>query len=70
MRNTAAQNNLIGKTGTLDVASCLSGYVTSANHHHLVFSLLMNGAPVAEGNAVTAQNAIGVALATASLPGG
>jgi D-alanyl-D-alanine carboxypeptidase/D-alanyl-D-alanine-endopeptidase (penicillin-binding protein 4) len=70
MRHTAAQNNLIGKTGTLDVASCLSGYVTSANHHHLVFSLLMNGAPVPEDNAITAQDDIGVALATASLPGG
>ena len=65
MRNSAAQNNLIGKTGTLSIASCLSGYVRSANHHRLVFSLLMNGSPVDFDAALSAQDAISVLLAKA-----
>ena len=42
MRGTAAQRNLHGKTGTLSVASNLSGYVPSANGEWLAFSMLMN----------------------------
>jgi hypothetical protein len=47
----------------LDVASSLSGYVTAANDHLLVFSILMNGDPFDLAAAQRAQNAIGAALA-------
>jgi serine-type D-Ala-D-Ala carboxypeptidase/endopeptidase (penicillin-binding protein 4) len=64
MRGTAAQKNLHGKTGTLTVASNLSGYVMSANGEWLAFSMLMNRANwIDVGRAHVAQDAIGVALA-------
>ena len=70
MRGTAAQKNLHGKTGTLTVASNLSGYVTSANGEWLAFSMLMNTRVRIDVTAAhAAQDAIGVALAR-SRPGG
>jgi D-alanyl-D-alanine carboxypeptidase/D-alanyl-D-alanine-endopeptidase (penicillin-binding protein 4) len=63
MRHTRAQGNLHAKTGTLDVASGLSGYVTAANGHLLVFAILMNGDPFDLAAAQQAQDEIGVALA-------
>ena len=63
MRGTRAQDNLRAKTGTLDVSSCLSGYVTNAAGRNLGFSILMNGAPLNVYVAHRAQDAIGVALA-------
>ena len=46
MRGTAAAGNAHAKTGTLNIAVCLSGYVTSANDHLVAFSILMNGGSV------------------------
>ena len=43
MRGTAADGNAHAKTGTLNIAVCLSGYVESANDHRVAFSILMNG---------------------------
>ena len=63
MRHTAAQGNLRAKTGTLDVASSLSGYVTAANGHLLAFAILMNGDPFDLEAAQHEQDEIGVALA-------
>jgi len=63
MRGTLAARNLHGKTGTLNIASCLSGYVTSANGHRLVFSMLMNAGWIDVGAAHAAQDAIGALLA-------
>ena len=61
MQNTAAANNLHGKTGSLTGVSSLSGYVTAANGEHFVFSMLSNnylgGAPT------SIQDAVGVRLA-------
>ncbi len=69
MRGTAADGNAHAKTGTLDVAICLSGYVTSANDHLVAFSVLMNGGSLDWTRATKAQDAIVVALAKATLPG-
>lgn len=63
MRGTAAAGNVHGKTGTLAAASCLSGYVTSANGHVLAFSILMNGSGLPQAEAHGAQDAIAEILA-------
>ena len=41
MVNTAAQNNLRGKTGTISGVSCLSGYVKARNGHDIAFSIMV-----------------------------
>jgi D-alanyl-D-alanine carboxypeptidase/D-alanyl-D-alanine-endopeptidase (penicillin-binding protein 4) len=69
MRGTAAQGNAHAKTGTLDVAVCLSGYVLSANRRSVGYSVLVNGGSVNWARATKAQDAITVLLAKASLPG-
>ncbi len=69
MRGTTAAGNARAKTGTLSIASCLSGYVESANDHLVAFSILMNGPSMDWTRATQAQDAIVVALAKASLPG-
>ncbi|HEY0387655.1 MAG TPA: D-alanyl-D-alanine carboxypeptidase/D-alanyl-D-alanine-endopeptidase [Gaiellales bacterium] len=43
MESGPAHANAQAKTGTLDDASNLSGYVRAANGHRLVFSILVNG---------------------------
>ena len=45
MRSGPAHGNAHAKTGTLNTASALSGYVRSANGHRLVFSVLQNRRP-------------------------
>ncbi len=69
MRGTAAAGNAHAKTGTLNIAVCLSGYVESANDHLIAFSMLMNGSSVDWTRATKAQDAVVAALARASLPG-
>lgn len=63
MRGTAAAGKVYAKTGTLNNASSLSGYVTSANGHLLCFSILMNGSPIPLARAHAAQDAVAVVLA-------
>lgn len=43
MRGTPAAGNVHAKTGTLTGATALSGYVTDASGHPLVFSVILNG---------------------------
>ena len=69
MRGTAAQRDVHAKTGTLTVASCLSGYVRAANGTWLAFSILMNRGAIDVLAAHTAQDAIAVALAHSRLAG-
>ena len=69
---TASAGNVHAKTGTLNIAENLSGYVTSANGHLVAFSILFNGGSVGTsgwGAATSAQDAITTALAKAKLPG-
>ena len=61
-----AAGNVHGKTGTLAAASCLSGYVTSANGHLLAFSILMNGRGLSQTRAHDAQDKVAEALAASS----
>ncbi len=42
MKGTPAEGNVHAKTGTVAQARSLSGYVTTADHHMLIFSLLAN----------------------------
>ena len=63
MRGTAAAGNARAKTGTLNAASCLSGYVTTANGHTLTFAILMNGSPLPIARAQAAQDAVVTLLA-------
>ncbi len=42
MRTGPARGNAQAKTGTLDDASALSGYVRTANGHQIVFSIVIN----------------------------
>jgi D-alanyl-D-alanine carboxypeptidase/D-alanyl-D-alanine-endopeptidase (penicillin-binding protein 4) len=72
MRGTAAAGNAHAKTGTLDIAVSLSGYVESANEHLVAFSILLNGDAVGTSGwaeATEAQDTIVADLAEARLPG-
>jgi len=44
-KNTAAENNLRAKTGSLSSAASLGGYVTTAAGEKLVFSIMVNNYP-------------------------
>ncbi len=63
MRETAAANNLRGKTGTLEFVRSLSGYVSTADDQLLVYSLLTNHFTVPVSRVTQLQDAIGVLLA-------
>ncbi|MCX6362677.1 MAG: D-alanyl-D-alanine carboxypeptidase/D-alanyl-D-alanine-endopeptidase [Actinobacteria bacterium] len=69
MRGSAAAGNAHGKTGTLNIAVCLSGYVTSANDRLVGYAILVNGSSVNWFNATAAQDDIVEMLASASLSG-
>ncbi len=58
MRGTPAQANVHAKTGTLDKARALSGYVTSADGRVLVVSMLSNNHVVATREVERVQDAI------------
>ena len=69
MRGTAAAGNAHAKTGTLNIAVCLSGYVKSANDRRVGYAILVNGGPVSWANATAAQDDIVEMLAATSLSG-
>ena len=64
MRGTAAAGNAHAKTGTLNIAVCLSGYVTSANDRLVGYAILVNGSSVNWGDATAAQDDIVEMLAS------
>jgi D-alanyl-D-alanine carboxypeptidase/D-alanyl-D-alanine-endopeptidase (penicillin-binding protein 4) len=67
MKGTPAAGNLHAKTGTIDKARSLSGYVTTADGRLLLFSALCNNysAPTRRVDQVT--DALGIRLATLRL---
>ena len=67
MKGTVAQGNLRGKTGTLDKARSLSGYVTTANGRQLILSILCNNYVVPTRRVDQVSDAIGVRLASLRL---
>lgn len=58
MRDTPAMANVRAKTGTLDKARALSGYVTAADGRLLLFSLLANNHTVPHREVERVQDAI------------
>ena len=67
MKGTRAAGNVHAKTGTLDKARSLSGYVTTANGRLLLFSILSNNHVVANREVERVQDALVVFLAGATL---
>jgi D-alanyl-D-alanine carboxypeptidase/D-alanyl-D-alanine-endopeptidase (penicillin-binding protein 4) len=61
MRDTAAANNLHGKTGSMTSVSALSGYVSNADGRRLVFSMISNNFLLSPRSD---EDALGVALAS------
>jgi len=62
MRGTGAAGNLRAKTGTLQGASALSGYVTTADGEQLVFAILMQNFPGRAESYRIVQDRIGAFL--------
>ncbi|HLB09270.1 MAG TPA: D-alanyl-D-alanine carboxypeptidase/D-alanyl-D-alanine-endopeptidase [Gemmatimonadaceae bacterium] len=67
MRGTAAAGNVHAKTGSVANARSLSGYVTTADHHMLLFSLLANNWTVKQASVDSVQSRIAVMLASLNL---
>jgi D-alanyl-D-alanine carboxypeptidase/D-alanyl-D-alanine-endopeptidase (penicillin-binding protein 4) len=67
MRGTTAQSNVHAKTGTLDKARSLSGYVTTADGRLLLFSMLANNHVVPNREVERVQDALVAWLAGANL---
>ncbi|MCC7001149.1 MAG: D-alanyl-D-alanine carboxypeptidase/D-alanyl-D-alanine-endopeptidase [Gemmatimonadaceae bacterium] len=68
MRGTPAQGNLRAKTGTLDKARALSGYVTTADGRMLLVSMLANNHVAPNREVERVQDAIVVWLASTRFP--
>jgi D-alanyl-D-alanine carboxypeptidase/D-alanyl-D-alanine-endopeptidase (penicillin-binding protein 4) len=68
MKGTAAEGNVIAKTGTLGRVCTLSGYVTSAAQEHLVFSLMLNNDDLGTDPARVEVDALAVMLAELAEP--
>ncbi len=69
MRGTLAENNLIAKTGYLGGIRALSGYVRSRDGELLAFSIVVNNYSVPTSLVNTAQDLIGMRLASFSRKG-
>jgi D-alanyl-D-alanine carboxypeptidase/D-alanyl-D-alanine-endopeptidase (penicillin-binding protein 4) len=63
MKGTPAENNLRGKTGTIEFVRSLSGYVDTADGERLVFSFLSNHFTTPVSEITRIQDAVGALLA-------
>jgi len=68
MRGTPAQGNVHAKTGYIDKARSLSGFVTTADGRLLIFSALCNNYSVPTKAVERVQDALAVRLASLRLP--
>jgi D-alanyl-D-alanine carboxypeptidase/D-alanyl-D-alanine-endopeptidase (penicillin-binding protein 4) len=68
LRGTPAAGNVRAKTGYVDKARSLSGYVTAADGRMLIFSLLCNNYSVPTKAVERVQDALAIRLATLKLP--
>jgi serine-type D-Ala-D-Ala carboxypeptidase/endopeptidase (penicillin-binding protein 4) len=68
MRGTAAQGNVHAKTGYIDKARSLSGYVTTADGRMLLFSMLCNNYSVPTATVNRVQDSVAARLASLRLP--
>ena len=69
MRGTPAEGNVRAKTGTVDKARSLSGYVTTADGHLVLFSLLSNNFTVPNREVERVQDLLLTTLAGRALGG-
>jgi D-alanyl-D-alanine carboxypeptidase/D-alanyl-D-alanine-endopeptidase (penicillin-binding protein 4) len=67
MKGTPAAGNIHAKTGTIDKARSLSGYVTTADGRLLLFSALCNNYTVPTRRVDQVTDALGIRLATLQL---
>jgi D-alanyl-D-alanine carboxypeptidase/D-alanyl-D-alanine-endopeptidase (penicillin-binding protein 4) len=67
MKGTPAERNVHAKTGTVDKARSLSGYVTTADDRMLLFSFLCNNFTVPNREVERVQDAILVLLASSRI---
>jgi D-alanyl-D-alanine carboxypeptidase/D-alanyl-D-alanine-endopeptidase (penicillin-binding protein 4) len=65
MRGTAAEKRVLAKTGTLQLANALAGYVTTTRGERLAFALFVNNHAGRGREAVAAIDRVAVALAEA-----
>jgi D-alanyl-D-alanine carboxypeptidase/D-alanyl-D-alanine-endopeptidase (penicillin-binding protein 4) len=63
MKGTPAENNVHAKTGSVALTRSLSGYVTTADQHMLIFSFLSNNWTVPTRSVERVQDAIAARLA-------
>lgn len=70
MKNTPAAGNANAKTGTVDKARSLSGYVTSADGRVILFSLLCNNFTMTNRDVERVQDLLVVLLATSRFDDG
>jgi D-alanyl-D-alanine carboxypeptidase/D-alanyl-D-alanine-endopeptidase (penicillin-binding protein 4) len=63
MKGTPAEGNVHAKTGSVAQSRSLSGYVTSADHHMVIFSFLSNNWTVPIRSVERVQDAIAARLA-------
>jgi D-alanyl-D-alanine carboxypeptidase/D-alanyl-D-alanine-endopeptidase (penicillin-binding protein 4) len=68
MRGTPAQGNVHAKTGYIDKARSLSGYVTTPDGQMLIFSMLCNNYTVPTATVNRVQDSVAVRLASLRLP--